>query len=293
MKALAIAMSIAVLAAAGPAWAELLAYDGFDYSENTPMLGKTNPFTGNDWLLAGGGTLSITETTAINVGDGSLGLPAELPAAAGNSVAITGVGNMSGATNRLALSHPVTSGTVYYSVSVRIDDVTAATITTGGFFVGLNNEIGAANKNPGSVAARLQVRKDPTDSTKYNLGIVRNKGANQYNIPWTGPMTTGETLFLVASVEMVDGTINDIARLWINPGNLGEATAPAPTLIDNTTDIGTDITVASVILRQSPTPSLKVDELRVGTTWADVTPEPTAVFLLGLGLCLLPRRRRA
>ena len=108
-------------------------------------------------------------------------------------------------------------------------------------------------------------------------------------------MTVGETLFVVASVEIVAGAFNDVSRLWINPSD--DAT-PA-TLTDGTFAIGesgTDIGLASIILRQSPAPFLTLDEIRVGTEWADVAPvpEPTALAALGLGAAvLLARRRRA
>jgi hypothetical protein len=96
-------------------------------------------------------------------------------------------------------------------------------------------------------------------------------------------MTPGETLFLVASTEMVPGAQNDISRLWINPdpSTFDDPSPPAPTLIDNTTGIGTDIGAFSIILRQSPAPFLTIDELRVATTWYDATiPEPTTLALL-------------
>jgi hypothetical protein len=47
-------------------------------------------------------------------------------------------------------------------------------------------------------------------------------------------------------------------------------TAPAP-IESDLTPATTDINIASIILRQSPAPSLTLDELRVGTTWASVT----------------------
>ena len=109
-------------------------------------------------------------------------------------------------------------------------------------------------------------------------------------------MSPGETLFLVASAELVPGNQNDIARLWINPDSstFRDALPPPATLTDDSTGIGTDIGAFSIILRQSPAPFLTLDELRVGTTWADVTiPEPTTFGLLALSAVgLLPRRFR-
>ncbi|MEX0613787.1 MAG: PEP-CTERM sorting domain-containing protein, partial [Pirellulales bacterium] len=73
-----------------------------------------------------------------------------------------------------------------------------------------------------------------------------------------------------------------------------DASPPPATIVDDSTATGTDLGVFSIILRQSPAPFLTLDELRVGTTWRDVTiPEPTTFALLALSAVgLLPRRFR-
>jgi hypothetical protein len=262
----------------------MLVYEPFKYDANERVLGQTNYFNGNTWLRAA----AATDTTAINTASGNLTPPPGHRVAIGNSAKITGVGNSSGGANRLAFpGFSTNSGnTVYYSLLLRIDDVSNSNNTLGGFFIGLNdNGNVATNNNPTSVAARLQVRQDPTDITKYNLGIIRQRSpaGTGADVNWSGPMTPGETLFLVASIEQQVGAQNDIARLWINPdpNTFDDPVPPPPTLIDNTTGIGTDIGAFSVILRQSPAPFLTIDELRVATTWYDATiPEPTTLALL-------------
>ena len=287
--------------------AALLVYEPFDYPANERVLGKTNPSTGNVWELAAGSGAG-GDTTSINTASGNLTPPPQLGAAVGNSATITGVGSLSGATNRLALpagtgsNPPPDTATeslhYYYSLLLRIDDVSNSNTGVGGFVIGFNNATGAQNTNPSSVAARLQIRQDPNDTTKYNLGIVRQRGANAGNIPWSGPMTPGETLFLVASTELVpggeSGAGNDISRLWINPdpSTFGGAMPPAATITDDAALSSTDIGVFSLILRQSPAPFLTLDEIRVGTTWAAVTvPEPGVFALIGLAAAMLTSRR--
>jgi len=291
----------AVLAVpAAHAAAASLAYEPFDYTAAQRVLGQSNSNTGTSWLLAAASG-AAGDTTAINVATGSLTGPSGLPAPIGNSATINGVGNLSGAANRLAFDSAgtsVTSGSVYYSFDLRIDSLEGSNNAGGGFFIGLNNTGNAATTtNPSAVAARVLARIDPNDPnptspTTYNLGIARNRATTAADIPWSGPLNLGDTLFIVASVEIVDGLQNDVSRLWIDP--TGDS-APA-TLTDATTGTGTDIGLASIILRQSPAPFLTLDELRIGTEWADVAPvpEPTGIALGGIVAAgLLARRRRA
>jgi MYXO-CTERM domain-containing protein len=287
---------LAIAMSSGSASAAALMYEPFDYTAPQRVLGRSNANTGTTWLLAASSGAG-GDTTAINVASGSLSMPSGMPAAVGNSATIAGAGNLNGAANRLAFDSSgtsVTSGTVYYSLALRIDDVDEAG-TANGFFIGLNNTGNSATgTNPSAVAARIQARVDPTDSTKYNLGITRNRATTVTDIPWSGPLTVGQTLFVVASIEIVSGTQNDVARLWINPA--ASATPPSPTLADDTVGIGTagtDIGIASIILRQSPAPFVSLDELRVGTAWEDVAPVPEPMGLAGVaGLGLLATRRR-
>ncbi len=279
---------------ADTATAALIAYEPFDYTANTRVLGQTNASTGTPWRLAAGS--GATDTTAINVASGNLTPPSGLPAAVGNSATINGNGNLSGAANRLAFSSssagfPADSGnTIYYSLLLRADSLSGSNNTIGGFFIGINNTGDTATTaNPSAVAARIQARIDPVDATKYDLGIFRNVAATAGATSWSGPLDLSSTHFIVASIEQVTGTGNDIARMWIDPNSstfLGP-TAPAATQTDNSTG-GTDIGAFSIILRQSPAPFFSLDEIRVGTAWADVTiPEPGTCLLLVLSCFLI------
>jgi hypothetical protein len=280
--------------------AALLVYEPFNYTENTRVLGQTNAFTGTPWRLAAAST-AAGDTTAINVASGNLSPPPGLAPAVGNSATITGVGNLSGASNRLAFDSSSTGfaadsgNTVYYSLLLRADSLSGSNSTVGGFFIGLNNTGDAATAtNPTAAAARIQARIDPTDSTKYDLGIFRNVGATSGATSWSGPLDLSLTHFIVASIEQVTGGGNDIARMWIDPdpSTFSGPTAPAATRTDSSTG-GTDIGAFSIILRQSPAPYFSLDEIRVGTSWGDVTvPEPASISLLGLCIGIFMLRRR-
>jgi hypothetical protein len=85
-------------------------------------------------------------------------------------------------------------------------------------------------------------------------------------------------VFFVGSYTFGAATTNDdVSRMWINPNptNFSAVTEPTTTLV---TASGADISsyqIASFILVQRDTREPAVmfaDELRIGRTWADVTP---------------------
>lgn len=309
LRKLMVAGAIGV--AASNASAALFTYEEFNYTPTgagTTVENHVNLPENQTW----GTAYASPAPENIRVGSGSLTMPAQMPAGVGNSATVFGttVSVNNTLTNGKAIRLPfggapatginVDSGnTVYFSFAMRADAFTFTNTTTGGFFLALNNSSAPTTSNPTAAAARVQVRQDPTDTSKYDIGVFRNVSATAAATSWSGPQTVGDTLFIVASYEAVPGAQNDIARLWINP-NPGTFADPSfspittpPTIIDNTTGNGTDIGIFSVLLRQSPTPDITVDELRVGTTWADVTPtpEPASLAVVGIGLAGLMSRR--
>src|SRR5687767_13900748 len=210
-KRIGAAAIAAAVWAASPASAALLMYEGFDYNTG-PLIGQTNPSTGNSWLQAG----TSSSPTAVNVSSGGLTPPVTLYPPVGNAVAMTGNGNGAGITERLGWASPVTSGTVYYSASLRVDATTGSNITTGGFLFAFNNTGNVATStNPSTAVARLQSRLDPSDSTKFNLGIFTNANATATASSWSGALDVGTTYFIVGGYQFNPGAGDDVASLWI------------------------------------------------------------------------------
>jgi hypothetical protein len=282
------------LAVAGPARAAL--YEGFDYPPSVQLAGQTNPQTGQQWAYVGTGlTNSLDPTTA----PGGLTY-AGFPDSTGNSV-ITNR-SQTGA-SRLSLPAGVTSGTVYYSMLVRVNDLTGLTnTTTGSFFAGLNNGTGpGASITQGG--ALLMIHLDPDTAEAYNLGVAVNP-ANADRIFEETARILGETLLVVGAYEFKPGADNDVAYLWINPASdtFGADAPPPPTVTsDGAVSVGTasDIPLGqlvSVFLRNNSVEpqTIQVDELRVDTTWAGVTtiPEPGAIAPVMMVLGGLARARR-
>ncbi len=211
-------------------------------------------------------TQSSAAWVRINTGDsilvtsGSLTYPG-LPASTGNKIAFDGTGS----DNYRVFGTAVTSGSVYYSFILNVSALGGLT-TTGGYFSGL-----LQTASTSAFGATLWTRLSTTPG-KYNVGIsTRSNSAVSWLSADLDPVTS---YFIVGAYDIITGTANDVARIWLNTSAIGGA-EPAP---DATSVPGTDLGTAGIerfLLRQdnaTNTPFIEMDELRVGTTWADVTP---------------------
>jgi predicted extracellular nuclease len=233
-----------------PAPATPIVYEPFDYTVGTALQGQ-------------GGWTAINSGDDLLIATGNLSYP-DLAPSTGNKLSFAGGGidaykefNASG----------ITSGKVYYSFILKVTDLTAATEVNGGYFIGFAYD----NTNFGATVWTKRV-----DDNSYQIGI--NSRTNTANTVFTSSSYAKDAeVFIVASYEVVDGTGNDVAKIWINPApqDFGAANEPASTLSITNTG-GTDLTsVKRIFIRQdsdTETPAIELDELRIGDTWAQVTP---------------------
>jgi hypothetical protein len=211
-------------------------------------------------------TLS-TQTTAawtdVNTGDnilvssGNLSY-STLPASTGNKIAFDGAGMDA---NKSFTSQ--SSGGVYFSFILNVSSLGSLS-TTGSYFTGVAS-------NATTFGGVIQIRKSAVDATKYNLGISVTTSST---IAWSSTdYSVGTSYFVTGLYQMVAGTLNDTAKLWINATLGGTETAATASASGGT---GTDLaSVSQIFLRQAAsttTPFIEMDEMRVGKTWADVTP---------------------
>jgi hypothetical protein len=262
---------------------------GGTYTVGANLVGQVNA-QGQTWYQAG-----PSSSTQPKLVSGNLSYPG-LPTSQGNSVSFGGNGESA----RLNLSSVVGSGTVYFSFLLDVTSISGLS-SSGVFWAGFNNSTGSQTTTPTTVATRIYTK---TSGDGFVLGVDKNSGTTS---DWYWDSTvhhTGETLFLVGGYTINStSSTDDVSSLWINPdaSTLGTGTAPAATV---TAATGADITlsqVASFVLfdRSTAQPSGMIDELRIGTSWADVTsplpvPEPTSLALIAAGLIgLLGVRRRA
>jgi hypothetical protein len=72
------------------------------------------------------------------------------------------------------------------------------------------------------------------------------------------------------------------ASLWVNPSSASFGGAEPAGSVSNNSGTGTFSAFASVFLRNTTlTPKVEIDEIRIGQTWADVTPANLSVNSFG------------
>ncbi|WP_288984271.1 T9SS type A sorting domain-containing protein [uncultured Flavobacterium sp.] len=218
-------------------------YDGFNYTAGNSLGAEQM------WTNVNSGD-NITATT------GSLSYTGLTPAGNSVSFATDGIDCFSPIT-------PTSTGTIYYSFLMNIGSMAGVTDANGGYIAGF----GETNTNLGATLWTKRV-----DDSNFNLG-VEVKTANAANTTFnTTSYQTGQTYFVIVGYTFNAATADDVVNLWVNP----VVGSPEPTATITDTHAATDLPNASrFFLRQdssTETPTVQVDELRIGTTWVDVVP---------------------
>jgi hypothetical protein len=254
----------------------LLVSEGFGYTVGD-NLGNNAPWgapTANTGLSIG--NTNLTYDSLVDLG--------------GNALVLTsGLASATIATNTFTT---VTSGSIYYSFL--IDCTRAPSGNT--YFSALNY-----NDRPNGGSDTLSVYTHNLTTTTWDLGI-RHAGAGTggywaTNSAGTIALALNTTYFVVVKYQFVDGVNNDIASIYVNPTPLGDE----PLWSNMSTNTGTDATSGLNMVGFKAQTAVSqgdyiIDNLRVGTTWADVTPvpEPSTLALVGFGVVgwVLARRKR-
>jgi PEP-CTERM motif len=280
-------------------------YDSFNYS---PAGAQVSAAGSPNWSLRTAGQVDPKMAT------GSVSYPGLQSATGDNSVVFDGVAPAAGIASRL-LDQVYNIGnapTLYYSLTFRVTSITTAdwggsgNFLTGSYMMGFSQDTTGALAN-GSAAAPLLIRTgDPNNTSgiandfqSFQLGTGVTAvspgsrvfdGSHNYN--------PGDTLFLVLSYTFGPGASDDVARLYVNPvpGTLEAANSPVVTTTPGVADVTNSQIQAFFLRNNSVEPaSTLVDNLRVGTSWADVTPvpEPSALAVIALSAAgFFVRRRR-
>ncbi len=240
------------------------------YASGASLNGQSNNYAA--WFYAGNG--GATPNIPMTITNANLSY-AGLSQSISNAVRFGGqsaTGDSTFAAKWNLYGANVTSGSLYYSLLLRVDDLGALS-TSGSYSIGFNNaSITAASTTVPTVLASLIYLK-ATGSGQYNIGTAKRIVTPVYDGVGYNP---GDTVLIVSKY-----TYGAASQLWINPDptTFGDnATEPTATLtsVDALTEIGAIQTLV-LMHRTNSTMNLQpksmvADEIRVGTTWAAVTP---------------------
>jgi hypothetical protein len=308
-------VAMVILSRASVARATLALYESFNYPSGTGLDGnegaaisaggQTAP-NGNKWYPAGYNTQTVYNAlVGIAVVHENLTTPG-LKSPVGNAIVFGGAGYDA----RLGLGTLPTSGSLFASYAFRIDDITGLG-DGGGPIAGFNTTRGPNSGAPTILISSLWIR--PTadasdDPENYNIGISKTNSAA--DVTWDSMIYTASFAasphFAVVSYGFVPGGIfgsppNDVSALYLDPSasTFGGPTPGSGTILSTTA--GDDLTqaVLSFVLPQynaAETPvSMEFDELRVGTSYSDVTPAPEpatfGLLIAGASICFMGRNR--
>ena len=288
LKSLAIALAVLV-GGASAVRADLIAYDGFNYdtSSSSALNGRTG---GTGWTTAWTNNPSST-ITAMNIVTVATPLSVSNAQASytGGSQAIS-VPGMSSASGGIAGIRQFASqtGDVWFSFLFR----TPSTVGSDDFLqFSLNND--TDQNNSASIGDTDTVASGGND---FSIRIGNTNGGTTVT---SSKLIAGNTDYLLVGRVSKDGTSGnaggtyDLLQFWVSPL---DPTAPEAGSFAVSNDANSGMTSISYFTFRtanfSGTPYL-FDELKIGTSYASVTPEPASLSAIALaGIALLRRRPR-
>ena len=150
-----------------------------------------------------------------------------------------------------------TSGTVYTAFLVNV----SVASTTGDYIFHLGATTISTN-----FRGRVYVKKD-ADNNLY-FGVAQSTSTPVYT---TSTYSLNTTYLVVLKYSFVEGATNDQSAIYVQ--SIFSPTEPSTGWLVATDASGTDLAnVGSVAIRQggaTSTPAMKIDAIRVATTWAD------------------------
>ncbi len=250
-------------------------YEGFNYSAGPLVYDAAN------WWV-----LSAPPVNDVSVTVGSLTYEGLMESAA-NKLSIGGEGDdfvtWFG-------DHPA-DPKMYYSFLFQVKDISGLSTGTWAHFAGFTNSYSSINPPFG---CSIFLQKDASDASKFNIGHSTRSSLDPVwnsviGIPVQYSLNT--PILVIGRYEIIgvflSGTPDDKSSIWINPpaSTFETEAPPAADISRNLTGVTTanDLNgVNSFYIRQdavSNTPALDIDEIRIGVTWAEVTPKsiPTGI----------------
>jgi hypothetical protein len=264
-----------VLASPASLRAALIVYEGFNYglADNAPI--------GTDfaWQQAAANPAG----TAWQYGAASLTVPFDaLPAATGGSLQIAGGGQTGFDTPGWGT---LTVGTTYWY---------SFTLNTYGTTAGTPGSYTSSPRGTFNIFSNTNNANNPQNGFGINIanGGALNAGASTGGTAATGTIISSGGVYSILGRLFVDGAGSATNTLWVNPADVSSEVALG-TGASVTGSIATNATEAAFGGRSfGGSTGYRVDEIRVGTAFFDVVPEPSSAALGLLGALGLLRRRR-
>ena len=271
-----------------PVQSSQVAYEGFDYVSAS----LESQSGGSGWGLNWSSNIYVSPISSSSLGYGALATsggsvtfgPASVTTVYTRQLASTFGASAVGGTLWMSLLYLNTAGStaaearIGFYGNMTADASGLNTATASG---GLPHPVDVGRPATGGSADEISLY---SGSTIFSTGIATPRGA--------------EAAFLLMRFTLTGDANPDTVSLWVNPNiSLGEGSlgAAQATFTSGTSDMD----VVNGLRFQTPnTGGFSIDEIRVGTTFADVTPvvpEPTTLIMVGLGIgavALQIRRRK-
>ncbi len=189
--------------------------------------------------------------------------------------------NSSAALTNAALFAPSGSGVIYNGGTFKKKAAPFAPQSGSGttVFVSFLVQVQSA---PGTVKPMVYLQNGNSASSSPPLGIFLNASTQVGLAKFAGsPAVTSASLsagvhLIVARYSFLAG--NDQVDLWVDPMSLGTNTIPAATLTTGAGSSSDAPALSYVFLNHAAAQTVWLDELRVGNTWASVTPTDGATL---------------
>ena len=148
--------------------------------------------------------------------------------------------------------------TIYYSFLVRIADA-STTISNGNYTVSLRRATGTSENES---VGRFSVNKEAVTGN-WIFGVAAGNGFTSYN---TGSNSTSRVFLLLMRFDVIPGSNNDMAYMWVDPSLAAEPTLSSANAVSggNNLDFGTQLDALMIFQRDVPErPSAQLDAFKV------------------------------
>jgi DNA/RNA endonuclease YhcR with UshA esterase domain len=235
--------------------ATLLMEENFNYST-----GQLLTASGGSWI-----NFSGLGSNPILVSSGSLTYAGYTSSGIGNKIDIINTTATAEDDGRAFSQNQPLGTTVYFSFLLNVADtagLAASSSTTGDYFASL------VPVSSISYIGRVSIRKGAATNT-YNLGL-RSSTTNTTAVWSSVDLAPGTTYLVLVRYQMIAGSANDDAALFINPSLAGAEPAPDITQISASTSEPDSIGRIAIRQGNAGTPNASIDGIRAANTWDDI-----------------------